>query len=59
MWKHCKILLFYSAGFNRYMVECEYEWYITRTDAWWGFNRYMVECEYKNLSSETKNVAKF
>ena len=35
-------------GFNRYMVECEYNKLSSEIVGIYCFNRYMVECEYRN-----------
>ena len=38
-------MVWYTTGFNRYMVECELEFEIKGQKARHSFNRYMVECE--------------
>ena len=37
------------AGFNRYMVECEFIKFTNIAGIGNGFNRYMVECEYQRM----------
>ena len=45
-------------GFNRYMVECEFEYIDKDLTGELSFNRYMVECEYQQLrlSHKINNV---
>ena len=43
---HAGRRLSYVDRFNRYMVECEYNYAYSTSKGLYCFNRYMVECEF-------------